>query len=363
MYTAEDYDWMAQALRLAERGMTGTSPNPRVGCLLVKNGKIIGSGWHQRAGEPHAEVFALREAGTSAFHATAYITLEPCAHQGKTAPCADALIDAGVTRVIVAIQDPNPLVSGKGISKLRAAGIQVDCGLMEVEARELNVGFFSRMIRGLPWVRSKIAMSVDGRTALSTGESQWITGESARLDVQHWRARSCAVLTGINTILADNAQLNVRQIETSRQPLRVVLDSQLRIPLDAKILVDSHVLIYTAVKNETKVKLLQQCGATVFQCADQNNQVDLHAVMHDLAKRGINEVFVEAGSTLNGALLRSGHVDELVLYIAPKLLGDCAQGMAALGVLNNLSECIGLKWQDMRQVGLDLRILVRVKNV
>jgi diaminohydroxyphosphoribosylaminopyrimidine deaminase / 5-amino-6-(5-phosphoribosylamino)uracil reductase len=361
MFSAEDNVWMAQALRLAEQGLTSTSPNPRVGCVLVKDEKVIGSGWHQRAGEPHAEVYALREAGAAARGATAYVTLEPCAHQGKTPPCADALIAAGVARVAIAVQDPNPLVAGKGIAKLRAAGIQVECGLMEAAARELNVGFFARMTRGTPWLRSKIAMSLDGRTALANGVSQWITGDAARQDVQHWRARSCAVLTGINTILADDAQLNVRDVATSRQPLRVVLDSQLRMPLTAKIL-SGGVLIYTANQQPEKIAVLEKSGATVVVLPNQNGQVDLPAMLKDLAERGINEVLVEAGSILNGALLRAGLVDELVLYLAPQLLGDVARGMASLGELTQLDQRIELQWQDVRQVGNDLRIVAKVKS-
>ncbi len=362
MFTTQDSVWLAQALRLAEQGLISASPNPRVGCVLVKVEKVIGSGWHQRAGEPHAEVYALREAGEAARGATAYVTLEPCAHQGKTPPCTDALIAAGVARVVIAVQDPNPLVADKGIAKLRAAGIAVDCGLMEAAAHELNVGFFARMTRGTPWLRSKIAMSLDGRTALANGVSQWITGDAARQDVQHWRARSCAVLTGINTILADDAQLNVRDVETSRQPLRVVLDSQLRIPLTAKIL-SGGVLIYTATQDENKRTALEKHGVTVVVLPNQNGQVDLPAMLKDLAQRGINEVLVEAGSILNGALLRAGLVDELVLYFAPQLLGDMARGMARLGELNRLDLRVELQWQDVRQVGNDLRILAKVKNV
>src|SRR5512135_2037899 len=233
MLGAIDSQWMARALCLAERGLYTTSPNPRVGCVLVKDGRVIGEGWHERAGEPHAEVHALRAAGEAARGATAYVTLEPCSHHGRTPPCADALIAAKVARVVSAMQDPNPLVAGQGLKKLSAAGIETDCGLMEAAARELNIGFISRMTRGTPWVRSKIAASLDGRTALANGASKWITGEAARRDVQHWRARSCAVLTGIGTVLADDPQLNVR-MASSRQPLRVLLDSQLRIAPEAK---------------------------------------------------------------------------------------------------------------------------------
>jgi diaminohydroxyphosphoribosylaminopyrimidine deaminase/5-amino-6-(5-phosphoribosylamino)uracil reductase len=363
MITAQDSVWMAQALRLAEQGLYGTSPNPRVGCVLVADEKMIGSGWHRRAGEPHAEVHALCEAGDRARGATAYVTLEPCSHHGKTPPCADALVAAGVARVVVAVQDPNPKVAGEGIAKLRAAGIAVDCGLMEAAARELNIGFFARMTRGTPWLRSKIAMSLDGRTALANGVSKWITGDAARLDVQHWRARSCAVLTGIATVLADDARLNVRDVATERQPLRVVLDSRLRMPLTARMLQGGDVLIYTAVSDTERIAALEKVGATVSVLPDGNGQVDLTAMLRDLAQRGCNELLLEAGSTLNGAMLRAGLVDELVLYIAPQLLGDKARGMAQLGELTGLDQRINLKWQDVRQVGNDLRITAKVENV
>lgn len=386
---------MAQALRLAEQGLYGTSPNPRVGCVLVRDGDVVGTGWHRCAGEPHAEVHALREAGEAARGATAYVTLEPCSHHGRTPPCADALVEAGVARVVVAVQDPNPAVAGAGIARLHAAGIGVESGLMETAARELNAGFFARMTRGMPWVRSKIATSLDGRTALGNGKSQWITGDAARQDVQRWRARSCAVLTGINTVLADDARLNVRGIDAltptrcgeasgcgrgeqavvctpedaaasfataPRQPLRVVLDSQLRIPLEARVLIGGGVLIYTAMHDAEKSAALEQAGASVCVLPDGKGQVDLPAMLRDLAQRGCNEVLVEAGSILNGALLRTGLVDELLLYVAPQLLGDAARGMAQLGELTSLDQRVNLKWQDMRQVGEDLRILAKVEK-
>ncbi len=392
MLDANDSQWMARALQLAERGLYTTSPNPRVGCVLVKEGTMVGEGWHVRAGEPHAEIHALRASGEAAHGATAYVTLEPCSHYGRTPPCADALIAAGVARVVVAVQDANPLVAGQGIAKLRAANIEVECGLMEAAARELNIGFISRMTRGLPWVRSKIAASLDGRTALANGSSKWITGEAARRDVQHWRARSCAVLTGIGTVLADDPQLNVRGMEAValtrwgealrcgkgdraadcasaisdeldaaavRQPLRVVLDRKLRISPDAKILQGGKVLIYTASTDTNKYAALQARGAEVVTMV----QYDLAVVMRDLAQRGINEVLVEAGRTLNGALFKAGLVDELVLYLAPQMLGDAARGMADLGALTQLQQRVELAWQDVRQVGNDLRITARVKNV
>lgn len=375
MLSTQDSLWMAKALHLAERGLYTTSPNPRVGCVLVRDDKIVGEGWHRYAGEPHAEVHALRAAGEAARGATVYVTLEPCSHQGRTPPCADALIDAGVSRVVAAMQDPNPQVAGQGMEKLRAAGIEVECGLMEVAARELNIGFFSRMTRGLPWLRSKIAMSLDGRTALNNGMSQWITGAAARQDVQHWRGRSCAVLTGIGTVLADDPQLNVREpqlaiheptlgvheIKAIRQPLRAVLDSQLQLPLTARILCGGNVVVYTATPDFQKMAALEKLDVRVVVLPDVYGRVDLIAMLRDLAASGCNEVLVEAGSILNGALLQAGLVDELVLYLAPQLLGDMARGVAQLGELTMLDQCVKLEWQDVRNVGKDLRIVTRVR--
>ncbi len=370
---------MAHALHLAERGLYTTSPNPRVGCVLVREDKVVGEGWHQRAGEAHAEVIALGVAGELARGATAYVTLEPCSHHGRTPPCHEAFVAAGVARVVAATQDPNPKVAGQGLTKLRAAGIEVECGLMEAAARELNIGFFARMTRGTPWLRSKIAMSLDGRTALKNGASKWISGEAARQDVQHWRARSCAVLTGIGTVLADDPLLDVRDIETSRQPLRVVLDSQLRIPLTARILNlspspsggelargqvrgEGNTLIFTATTDAKKISALEKLGARVIVLPDANGHVDLKAALRHLAASGCNEVLVEAGSALNGALLQAGLLDELVLYLAPQLLGDMARGMAQLGELTLLEQRVELEWQDVRNVGKDLRIVARVKK-
>ena len=359
---------MAQALRLAERGLYTTSPNPRVGCVLVREGVVVGEGWHQRAGESHAEIHALQAAAGVARGATAYVTLEPCSHYGRTPPCHQALIQAGIARVVIAMQDPNPKVAGQGVAQLRAAGIEVECGLMEAAARELNIGFFARMTRGTPWLRSKIAASLDGRTALKNGASKWITSEAARQDVQHWRARSCAVLTGIGTLLADNPQLNVRGIPTSRQPMRVLLDSELRLPLNAAILQplsspssgEINVVVYTAINDKTKILAMKKLGAEVVVLPDANGRVDLNAALRDLAEKGCNEVLVEAGATLNGALLNAGLVDELVLYMAPQLLGDMARGMAQLGEMTALDQRVQLEWQDVRHVGKDLRIVAQV---
>ena len=353
---------MAQALRLAERGLYTASPNPRVGCVLVRGDNVVGAGWHERAGEPHAEAHALQAAGEAARGATAYVTLEPCSHHGRTPPCADALIEAGVARVVAAVQDPNPQVAGQGIAKLRAAGIEVEHGLMEAAARELNIGFFARMTRGIPWVRSKIAASLDGRTALDNGESKWITGAAARQDVQHWRARSCAVLTGIGTVLADDPQLNVREVATTRQPLRAIVDNALRLPPNARLLQQKGVMVYTATKDAEKIDALEQAGACVMVLPDANGQVNMAVVLRDLAAQGCNEVLVEAGGKLNGALLKAVLVDELVLYLAPQLLGDMARGMARLDELTSLDQRIELEWQDVRQVGKDLRIVARVKK-
>jgi diaminohydroxyphosphoribosylaminopyrimidine deaminase/5-amino-6-(5-phosphoribosylamino)uracil reductase len=360
MPDAADSRWMAQALRLAERGLQTTTPNPRVGCVLVKHDEMVGAGWHEKSGGPHAEVHALQAAGEQAQGATAYVTLEPCSHHGRTPPCADALITAGVARVVAAVQDPNPTVAGRGLAKLRAAGIVVECGLMEQAARELNSGFFSRMEHGVPWVRSKIAASLDGRTALANGASQWITGAAARQDVQQWRARSCAVLTGIGTVLADDPRLDVRDFDIGRQPLRVVLDSGLRMSPDARMLAGGHVLIYAAARDDNKIAALQQAGAEVCVLPDVQGRVDIKAMLRELAARGINEVLVEAGAALNGALLCDGLVDELVLYFAPQLLGDMARGMAGLGELLRLDQRIDLAWQDVRRVGEDLRVVARV---
>jgi diaminohydroxyphosphoribosylaminopyrimidine deaminase/5-amino-6-(5-phosphoribosylamino)uracil reductase len=354
---------MAHALRLAEQGLFSTSPNPRVGCVLVKADTLVGTGWHQRAGEPHAEALALAAAGSAAYGCTAYVTLEPCSHFGRTPPCADALIAAGVARVVVAMQDPNPLVSGQGIAKLRAAGIAVEVGLMEADALALNIGFVKRMRDGLPWLRSKIAASLDGRTALANGVSQWITGAEARRDGHLWRARSCAVLTGIDTILADDAELSVRHVETPRQPLRVVLDSQLRIPTSAKILHSGNVLIFTASTEKNKIESLQALGAQVVTLPDVQGHVDLLACLRYLAKTGCNEVLLEAGRTLNGAFFNAGLVDELLLYLAPQLLGDSARGMANILEITQLNQGVALDLKDVRLVGKDLRICANIQKI
>ncbi|HJT50323.1 MAG TPA: bifunctional diaminohydroxyphosphoribosylaminopyrimidine deaminase/5-amino-6-(5-phosphoribosylamino)uracil reductase RibD [Nitrosospira sp.] len=360
MFSSTDHSYMAQALRLAEKGLYSTSPNPRVGCVLVHDARIVASGWHRRAGEPHAEINALNAAGPAARGATAYLTLEPCNHHGRTPPCADALIKAGVAKVIIAMQDPNPLVSGRGIGRLKEAGIEVRSGLMEAEAKALNIGFIARMTRGRPWVRMKIAASLDGKTALNNGLSQWITSEAARRDAHRLRARSCAVMTGIGTVLADNPQLTVRGLSTPRQPLRMVVDSRLDIPVDARLLRGDGELIFTASASEGKIGALRDVAARVIVLMGGNGSVDLAAMMQMLADFEINEVLVEAGRGLNGALAAAGLVDELVIYVAPYLMGDSARGMFKLPELTNLAEKHALEIQDVRAVGQDIRITARL---
>ncbi|WP_097065676.1 bifunctional diaminohydroxyphosphoribosylaminopyrimidine deaminase/5-amino-6-(5-phosphoribosylamino)uracil reductase RibD [Nitrosovibrio sp. Nv4] len=363
MFSSTDYGYMAQALRLAEKGLYSTSPNPRVGCVLVRGDQVVGSGWHERAGEPHAEINALAAAGAAARGATAYLTLEPCSHHGRTPPCADALIKAGIARLVTAMQDPNPLVSGRGCALLQNAGIEVQTGLMEAEAKALNIGFIARMTHGRPWVRMKIAASLDGKTALNNGISQWITSEAARRDGHRLRARSCAVMTGIGTVLADNPQLTVRHMETSRenirQPLRVVVDSRLEIPVDASLLRGGGELIFTTSASEGKILALHDMGARVIVLPGENNGVDLAAMMQRLADFEINELLVEAGCKLNGSLIQAGLVDELVIYLAPYLIGDMARGMLKLPELSNLAEKRALKIHDLRTIGPDIRIISR----
>ncbi|HKT27938.1 bifunctional diaminohydroxyphosphoribosylaminopyrimidine deaminase/5-amino-6-(5-phosphoribosylamino)uracil reductase RibD [Dyella sp.] len=355
---------MAQALRLAERGLYTTQPNPRVGCVIAHGERVVGQGWHVRAGEPHAEVYALREAGAEARGATAYVTLEPCAHHGRTPPCADALITAGVGRVVIAAEDPFPQVAGQGIAKLRAAGITVESGLMREAAREINIGFFSRIERHRPWVRVKLAMSLDGRTALANGESKWITGEAAREDVHRWRARSSAILTGVGTVLADNPQLTVRlpaegeSSNPSYSPWRVVLDRHLRTPAG------SHVLdgqTPTLVLHSTSASMTDDRFARVerIALAEQNQALDLHAVLALLAGRGCSELHVEAGPTLCGALFAAGLADELLIYMAPLLLGDTAKPLLTLPPLADMAARWKLNILDTRAIGQDLRLRLR----
>jgi diaminohydroxyphosphoribosylaminopyrimidine deaminase/5-amino-6-(5-phosphoribosylamino)uracil reductase len=349
---------MAQALRLAERGLFTTTPNPRVGCVIVKDGDVVGEGWHEKAGEPHAEVHALRAAGEKARGATAYVSLEPCSHHGRTPPCANALIDAGIKRVVAAMRDPNPQVSGHGLELLTLAGVMVQVGLLESEARELNIGFVARMTRGRPWLRLKTASSLDGKTALLNGESKWITGEAARADVQRWRARSCAILTGVGTVRADDPRMNVRDIESGRQPLKVIVDSHLATPPTAKVLAGGALIVCADADSERRVAL-EAAGAELIELPNAFGRVGLSALMLELARRGINEVHGEAGATLNGALLDAGLVDEWLAYFAPLVMGHEARGLFNLPALADMAGRRGFDLLDATKVGADLRLRLR----
>jgi diaminohydroxyphosphoribosylaminopyrimidine deaminase/5-amino-6-(5-phosphoribosylamino)uracil reductase len=388
MFSAADQQWMDRALMLARHGLRSTTPNPRVGCVLVSAaGALVGEGWHQRAGEAHAEVHALQAAGEQARGSTAYVTLEPCAHIGRTPPCANALINAGVACVVVAMEDPNPLVAGRGMDRLRQAGIEVRCGLLADEARELNLGFVSRMTRGLPWVRLKVAASLDGRTALPDGRSQWITGAAARADGHAWRARACAILTGIGTVRDDDPQLTVRDLpkrdvaqigqplEPSkeriiRQPLRVLVDSRLEVDPGAKLVRAGGLLLAHALHEDwlvdgplaDKARLLQDHGVELWSSSSSlRGKVDLGALLVELARRGVNELHVEAGAGLNGSFVREARVDELLVYLAPALLGN-SRAMFDLGPPETLESAKRLVFHEMVKVGDDLRILARFKQ-
>lgn len=354
---ALDAAYMARALCLARKGLYTTDPNPRVGCVLVKNGNIIGEGWHRKAGDAHAEVDALNNVTENPVGATAYVTLEPCSHHGKTPPCCTALIKAGVTRVVAAMQDPNPLVAGKGFKILEQAGIGVKSGVLEADARELNRGFILRMAQGRPFVRSKLAMSLDGRTAMASGESQWITSPEARSDVQRLRAESSAILTGINTVLKDDPSLTARIDADVNQPIRAVLDSKLQMPPTAKMLtLPGRTLILTCSQDQAKTQTLQNAGAEVYFLPEKHGRVDLNEAIKFLAKQQVNEVLVEAGAILNGALLQAGLVDEWIVYMAPKILGDQGRGLFHLPGLDKLAYCKQMKFKDVKWVGADLKI-------
>ncbi|HEX4051434.1 MAG TPA: bifunctional diaminohydroxyphosphoribosylaminopyrimidine deaminase/5-amino-6-(5-phosphoribosylamino)uracil reductase RibD [Steroidobacteraceae bacterium] len=361
-----DLQYMRRALLLAERGLNSTDPNPRVGCVLVQRRdggeRIVGEGWTAPIGGPHAEVRALRAAGTQAVGATAYISLEPCAHYGRTPPCAQALIDAGIARVVYAADDPNPLVNGAGAAALRAAGIPVIGGLLAGESRGLNPGFFRRMQTGLPWVRLKLAASLDARTALASGESRWITGEAARADVQRWRARSSVVLTGSGTALADDPALNVRLPGAERQPLRVLLDSALRVPPEARLFAPpGQVLIFTASADASRRALLQQRGVRVESAALAANGAGLalEPILRQLANRSANEVWIEAGARLAGAFVSADLVDELIVYLAPRLLGEQARPLLQLPAPARLADAQRLRFVECTQIGEDLRLIAR----
>ncbi len=382
-----DHQFMARALQLAAQGLYTTHPNPRVGCVIVRAGEIVGEGWHVRAGEPHAEVHALAQAGTRARGATVYVTLEPCCHYGRTAPCVDALIEAGVARVVVAMIDPDPRVAGQGLARLVAAGIATESSVLQTQAEALNAGFITRMRERRPWVRCKLAMSMDGRTALPSGESKWVTSEAARQDVQHLRASSAAILTGIGTVLADDPALTVRSVAPQgvpssdhavRQPLRVVVDSWLRTPPQARLLKEpGHTLIVTTTQDRVSSEKLVCDKVTVNVQPDRHDRmaagnratpgavahggVDLVALMQTLAMDyEINDVLVEAGPILNGALLSAGLMDEVIIYMAPHLMGDAARGLFHLPGLQQMSQRVALDVQDIRAVGRDWRISAKV---
>lgn len=352
---------MALALEWAARGLLTTAPNPRVGCVIVKGNRIIGEGFTQPPGGNHAEIEALNDAaakGVDVRGATVYVTLEPCSHFGRTPPCCDALIRAGVARVVAAVQDPNPLVAGQGLARLAAAGIAIECGVLADAAREMNIGFFSRMQRGKPWARMKVAASLDGRTALANGQSQWITSQAARDDGHAWRARAGAILTGIGTVNADDPQMTVRALDVVRQPLRIVIDSKLAIRPDARVLAGGGTWVVAAQAEPAKEALLRDMGCDVTLLPNSAGEVDLPALMQELGRRHINELHVEAGCKLNGSLIRAGCVDELLLYLAPNLIGD-GMPMFALGALESLQHKRLLRFHEIQQIGEDVRILAR----
>ena len=364
MYSESDHTFMLRALELAQRAALHATPNPRVGCVIVRDGRILGEGFTQPPGSNHAEIEALldaRRSGHDVRGSTVFVTLEPCSHFGRTPPCATALAEAHVARVIAAVEDPNPLVRGKGLDMLRANGVDVRCGLLEQEAADVNVGFFSRMMRGRPWVRVKIAASLDGKTALENGVSQWITSDDARRDGHAWRARACAVLTGIGTVQADNPQMNVRLVDTPRQPLRVLVDSRLEVDPGARFFEgEGRVRVACAVDDAERAQRLADKGAEVIRLPNARGKVDLPLLMKRLAERAINEVHVEAGFKLNGSLVGAGVVDELLVYLAPMLIGE-AQGMVHLPALSDLAKAQRLVFREVTQVGEDVRILARLQ--
>lgn len=353
---------MARALALAARGRDTATPNPNVGCVIARGGRLLGEGWHARAGEPHAEAIALAACADSPAGATAYVSLEPCSHHGRTPPCADALVEARLSRVVAAIEDPDPRVGGQGLARLRAAGLRVETGLLAEQAREAHRGFLARVSRGRPWLRLKSAASLDGRTALAGGESRWITGEAARRDVHALRARSCAMLTGIGTVMRDDPSLTVRHVACTRQPRRVVIDSRLDLPVTARILSGEPPLVLTVSEDRERRAALEARGAEVVEVPGIGGKTDLAVVARLLAARGFNEVTVETGARLNASLLAAGVVDEIVIYLAPMLLGDTAQGLYALPALAGLDAALRPRVVDVRAVGADLRITARLEG-
>ncbi len=363
MYSEADHRYMQRALELGERALLHATPNPRVGCVIVRDGQILGEGFTQRPGGNHAEIEALQDArrrGQDVHGATVYISLEPCSHFGRTPPCATALIEARVGCVVAAVEDPNPQVCGRGMEMLRSAGIDVRCGLLRQQAIEANIGFFSRMNRGRPWVRIKIAASLDGRTALQNGMSKWITSEAARTDGHVWRARSCAIMTGIGTARIDNPLLSVHRVETVRQPLKVLVDSRLSIEEDARLFDGNPVLVACARYDDARAARLQRKNVQVFACGADDRRIDLSALLLELGRRGINELQVEAGATLSGSLLREALADELLLYLAPVLIGP-GRSMLDLPCLEDLAHAQSLRLYEITRIGPDLRIRARVQ--
>lgn len=375
MWTASDYQHMSRALQIAQRGLYSTDPNPRVGCVIVKDNSVLAEGWHQKAGHPHAEIEALKNASENntfadVSGATCYVSLEPCAHHGRTPPCTEALIKAGIRRVVAATIDPNPLVAGKGLQQLNEADIETESGLMEAQARELNPGFEMRMKQGRPFVRCKLAMSLDGKTALANGQSQWISSDESRMDVQRLRARSSAVMTGIGTVIADDPSMNVRLSGSSewakhgRQPLRVILDSDLEILPDAKILgLPGDVIIFNASECGDKKKQLANLGVEMVSVEAKRGPAFLEYVLRYLAReKEINEVLLETGSTLSGEMLQAGFIDELIIYLAPTLLGQDAKALFQLPLIDNMSDRISLNISDIRTIGKDIRIKATINR-
>jgi len=358
-YSVFDYECMAKALQLARKGLATTHPNPRVGCVIARDGQVVGTGWHEKAGEPHAEVFALRGAGEKAAGSTVYVTLEPCSHAGRTPPCVDALVKAKVARVVLAAKDPNPSVNGNGIRLLQQAGIEVLSGLMEKQAEELNAGFMKRMREGRPWVRVKLAQSMDGHVALANGSSQWISGDESRADVQRWRARSDGILTGIGTVLADDPSLNVRDWEVERQPARIVIDSHWRTPREARLLGLPGRVLIAGLQDRPVPDALQDTGAGFLRVPAFEGRVDMRVVLRELGLREFNEIQVEAGATLCGTLLQRGLADELLIYQAPAILGGTAMSPFAWPRLDNMDDRVHLEWVDSRRIGRDLRLRLR----
>ena len=360
MFSAVDHAFMARALALAANGRNTATPNPNVGCVIARGGRIIGEGWHARAGGPHAEAAALAACSESAEGATAYVTLEPCNHHGRTPPCTEALVGARLARVVAAIEDPDPRNRGEGLRQLAAAGIRTETGLMAAEAREAHRGFLARVSRGRPWMRLKVASTFDGRTALANGKSQWITGEAARRDVHRLRAASCAVLTGIGTVQRDNPRLTVRDAGCTRQPLKAVIDSRLDLAPGAALFEGGNLLVITVSEDAAKRHALEALGARIVVVAKQGAKTDLAAAALALGAEGLNDVLVETGAKLNGSLLRAGVIDELIAYIAPSLFGDTGMGLFALPELASVEDRMRLTFHEVRQVGDDLRITARL---